>query len=84
MHIVHAAIPAFRQALKGVDLQRLVAPATGVCHGVFLLRRAVTNLIAIPLAYRLSQTKHEASTGQPLRPQTGVSADRLHGCEATT
>jgi hypothetical protein len=70
MDIVHSAIPACRQALKGMDLKRLVALPTWVCHRFFLIRIAVTNIMSIPLAYRSSKTKHETSTWQNLRPQT--------------
>jgi hypothetical protein len=48
MHIVHSAIPAFRQALKGVSLQRLLAPAASVCHRFILINIAVTKIRSIP------------------------------------
>jgi hypothetical protein len=70
MHIVQSAIPACRKALKGVDLKRLLAPPTWVCHRFFLISIAVTNIMSILLAYRSEKTKHEASPGQHLRPQT--------------
>jgi hypothetical protein len=52
MHIVDPAISAFRKAMKGVSLNRLLAIPAWVCHSFLLRRILVTNIISSPLAYR--------------------------------
>ena len=52
MHIVHSAIPAFRNAMKGVYRKSLLATSAWICHRFFLRRIAVTTIMSIPLAYR--------------------------------
>jgi hypothetical protein len=58
MHIVHSAIPAFRKALKGVYLKRVLAPPTWGCHSFLLIRIIFTHIL--PLAYRPEKTQNES------------------------